>query len=47
MDFSIIFGFGVFVLALFLFGVYLSAREFKKMDKNPGEYRRPEQNERL
>ncbi|MFU8859766.1 MAG: hypothetical protein ACNA8K_05020 [Cyclonatronaceae bacterium] len=47
MDISIIFIFGTLVLLLFLFGVWLSVREFRKMDEDPQQYRQPEQNERL
>jgi hypothetical protein len=47
MDNSVIFIFGAFVLLMVLFGVWLSAREFNKMDKNPQQYRRREENERL
>jgi hypothetical protein len=46
METNVIFIFGAFVLLLVLFGVWLSAREFDKMDKNPQQYRQPEQNER-
>ncbi|MCA1801982.1 MAG: hypothetical protein LC662_05945 [Rhodothermaceae bacterium] len=37
---------GLFVLLLVLFGVWISARQFNKMDKKPKQYRQPEQNER-
>jgi cbb3-type cytochrome oxidase subunit 3 len=47
METNVIFIFGTFVLLLVLFGVWLSAREFNKMDKNPQQYRQPEQNERM
>jgi hypothetical protein len=39
--------FGLIVLAIFLFGVWLSNRETEKMDEDPEDYRRPEENERL
>lgn len=47
METNVIFIFGTFVLLLVLFGVWLSAREFNKMDKNPEQYRRPEQKKRV
>jgi sensor histidine kinase regulating citrate/malate metabolism len=38
---------GVVVLLLVLLGVWISNRQFNKMDKNPEEHRRPEEEERL